>query len=129
MINENIKYYCKVRGIKYADLADRLKITRQSLHAQGTGAPSLSSIEKIAAALEVPAWKLLHPDPRTLEAPPVLSLPCPLCGGRLKVTIQPAEQDDQTQAGPAVTTSKMDRHNDSRQETTGDRSSSETLFQ
>ena len=98
MIQDNIKYYCARQGIRYADLADRLNITRQTLHAQGTGAPSLSSIEKIARALNIEPWKLLHPDPASIETPPAPSLCCPICGGRLTVRIEPADQPQTGQA-------------------------------
>lgn len=62
-INENIKLLCKARGISFAELADRLKITRQTLYKQSTGAAQLASIERIAAALALPAWIILHPRP------------------------------------------------------------------
>lgn len=62
-INENIKLLCKARGISFADLADRLNITRQTLYKQSTGAAQLASIERIAAALALPAWIILHPAP------------------------------------------------------------------
>lgn len=74
-------------------LADRLNITRQTLHAQTTGPANIASIEKIAAALQVEPWQLLHPDPASLEAPPFLAVRCPICGGRLTVTLAPAHQD------------------------------------
>lgn len=61
-INKSTKILCKARGLSFAELANRLQITRQTLH-RTTTAPRLSSIEKIAEALEVPAWILLHPDP------------------------------------------------------------------
>lgn len=62
-INENIKLLCRARGISFADLADRLNITRQTLYKQSTGAAQLASIERIAAALALPAWIILHPRP------------------------------------------------------------------
>lgn len=62
-INENIKLLCRARGISFSDLADRLNITRQTLYKQSTGAAQLASIEKIAAALALPAWIILHPRP------------------------------------------------------------------
>lgn len=62
-INENIKLLCRASGISFADLADRLNITRQTLYKQSTGAAQLASIERIAAALALPAWIILHPRP------------------------------------------------------------------
>ena len=61
-INKSTKILCKARGLSFIELANRLQITRQTLH-RTTTAPRLSSIEKIAEALSVPAWILLHPDP------------------------------------------------------------------
>ena len=61
-INKSTKILCKARGLSFAELANRLQITRQTLH-RTTTAPRLSSIEKIAEALNVPAWIILHPDP------------------------------------------------------------------
>ena len=62
-LNENIKILCKARGLTFADLADRLNITRQTLYRQSTGAAQLSTVERIAAALAVPAFVLIHPAP------------------------------------------------------------------
>ena len=61
-INKSTKILCKARGLSFIELANRLQITRQTLH-RTTTAPRLSSIEKIAEALNVPAWIILHPDP------------------------------------------------------------------
>lgn len=113
-INENIKTICKIRGISFAQLADRLNITRQTLYRQSTGAAQLSTVERIASALQVPAWIILHPTPaaalvqiRTGQVPgpedrtsqddtnqagtiQAARLLCPICGGRLQIQIQPA---------------------------------------
>lgn len=62
-LNENIKLLCKARGLTFADLADRLNITRQTLYRQSTGSAQLSTVERIAAALAVPAFVLIHPAP------------------------------------------------------------------
>ena len=62
-INENIKTICKIRRISFADLAARLNITRQTLYKQSTGAAQLSTVERIADALAVPAFVLIHPAP------------------------------------------------------------------
>ena len=62
-LNENIKILCKARGLTFADLADRLNITRQTLYRQSTGAAQLSTVERIADALAVPAFVLIHPAP------------------------------------------------------------------
>ena len=101
MIRDNVSYYTRLRGLTLGQLANRLNITRQTLHAQTTGPANIVSIERIAAALEVPAWKLLHPDPASIETPPAPSLCCPICGGRLTVRIEPDDRHQETPA-PAV---------------------------
>ena len=112
MIADNIKYYCKAAGITLGELATRLQITRQTLHAITTTPATVKSLEKIAAALNVPAWKLMHPDPASLEDNAGPGFICPRCGTRLIVTAAPdasrpesdnhhpdALQDEATQAG------------------------------
>ena len=88
-INENIKILCKARGLTFADLADRLNITRQTLYRQSTGAAQLSTVERIADALAVPAFVLIHPAPLAAlaiwnsapaQAPgPAAVVLCPYC--------------------------------------------------
>ena len=110
-INENIKTLCKVRGLSFADLAARLNITRQTLYRQSTGAAQLSTVERIADALQVPAWIILHPAPaaalvqiRTGQVPgpaeartsnagtiQAARLLCPICGSRLQIQIRQDE--------------------------------------
>ena len=107
-INENIKTLCKIRGISFADLAARLNITRQTLYKQSTGAAQLSTVERIADALQVPAWIILHPAPaaalvqiRTGQVPEARTsnagtiqaarLLCPICGSRLQIQIRQDE--------------------------------------
>lgn len=120
-INENIKTICKIRGISFAQLANRLNITRQTLYKQSTGAAQLSTVERIASALQVPAWIILHPAPaaaliqiRTGQVPgpsqddtnqagtiQAARLLCPICGGRLQIQIRqdegPAPSNDPDQ--------------------------------
>ena len=117
-INANIKILCKARGLSFQDLADRLQVTRQTLHRQSTGAAQLSTLDKIAAALKVPTFIILHPaplaalmqyegrnqapeiqtqEPGTPAAPVVL---CPHCHASLSIQInqEPTPADDQTTA-------------------------------
>lgn len=109
MIRDNVKQICKYQGRKLSEIADALNITRQSLHRFITGSPTLDTIQRIADALQVPTFILLHPKPLAAlrawnasqdqtgdqgqTASAVLS--CPICGGRLQIT--PADnghQDD-----------------------------------
>ena len=129
-INENIKTLCKIRGISFADLAARLNITRQTLYKQSTGAAQLSTVERIATALNVPAWIILHPAPaaalvqiRTGQVPgpaedrtsqgdtnQAARLLCPICGSRLQIQIRPA--------APVVSSVDPDQDSDGQNNTT-----------
>lgn len=115
-IKDNIKTICKARGRTFADLANALNVTRQTLFRQVTGNTTTDTLKRIANALNVAPFILLHPDParamkeadgrqdyRTAPAdpdnpgtqaqprpaPPVPAV-CPFCHTRLLVTIQPA---------------------------------------
>ena len=131
-INENIKTLCKTRGISFADLAARLNITRQTLYKQSTGAAQLSTVERIATALNVPAWIILHPAPaaalvqirtgqvpgpedRTNQAGTIQAarLLCPICGSRLQIQITPATTEgDKQKAAPVVSSFDPDQDSD-----------------
>ena len=107
-LNKNIKLLCSAQGITFAQLADRLNVTRQTLYKQSTGAAQLASLERIAAALNVPPFVLLHPAPpaalrqirtgqvttasqdqdsTTGQTSPAVLL-CPVCKSRLQIQIQ-----------------------------------------
>ena len=111
-INKNIKLLCSAQGITFAQLATRLNITRQTLYKQSTGAAQLASLERIATALNVPPFLLLHPAPLAVLArsrtgqvttaqdsttgqtsPAVVA--CPICGGRIKIQIQRETDQDE----------------------------------
>ena len=100
-INENIKILCKARGLTFADLADRLNITRQTLYRQSTGSAQLSTVERIAAALAVPAFVLIHPAPLAAlaiwnsssapaQAPGPAVVFCPYCCKPIQIQTAPA---------------------------------------
>lgn len=106
-ITDNIKTLCQLRRLKIQDLADRLNITRQTLYRQITGPANTASLERIAAALDVPGWILLHPAPlealaqiQTDQAPGPASLPgtrpavlfCPHC--KKPIILHPATLED-----------------------------------
>lgn len=109
MIRDNVKLICKMQGRKLSEIAEALNITRQSLHRFLTGSPNLDTVQRIAAALDVPAWIILHPAPaaalvqirtgqvpgpedRTNQAGTIQAarLSCPICGSRLQIQIRPA---------------------------------------
>lgn len=111
-INKNIKLLCSAQGITFAQLAYRLNITRQTLYKQSTGAAQLASLERIATALNVPPFLLLHPAPlaalarartgqvttashdTTGQTSPAV-LRCPICGSRLQIQIQRETDQDE----------------------------------
>ena len=67
-ITNNLKTLCKIRSISFADLANRLQVSRQSLNNTAKH-PGADSTDRMAAALNVPVWVLFHPDPAAaLEA-------------------------------------------------------------
>lgn len=102
MMRQNIKLLCKYRGINLGDLAQRLNITRQTLNSYFTKSPTTATLAKIADALNVPPFVLLHPAPLTAlrleaEQPKTRQTPiiiCPHCGKR--ITLQATAAQDGT---------------------------------
>ena len=115
MIRDNVKTICSAQGKTLADLAAALNVSRQSLHRYTTGRPTLDTITRIAEALAVPPFVLLHPVPlaalaqlRTGQmepapAPsPLSSLPvilCPVCHAPLSI-VQAGEPSPSSQDQP-----------------------------
>lgn len=62
-IKDNTKAICKAAGITFDELSNRLNITRQSLHRFLTKNPTTDTVKKIAEALTIPPFILLHPAP------------------------------------------------------------------
>ncbi len=62
-IQNNIKQIAGAQGVTLAEIAARLNITYQTLYTQLTGSPRLDTLEKIAGALHVAPWIILHPAP------------------------------------------------------------------
>lgn len=54
----NIDLILKKQGITKKYLAEKMGMSRENLHRVLTGNPTLSNIEKLAAALNVPVWQL-----------------------------------------------------------------------
>lgn len=105
-IKDNIKAICKARGRTFADLANDLNITRQTLFRKLTGNTTTDTLKRIADCLNVAPFILLHPDPaRAMEQdkrpqatrpapsyPAPVRLLCPCCNSPLLLSIQPAEE-------------------------------------
>jgi len=70
---------CKARGIALKDLAEKVGIARESLTRALDGNPTLSTLQGIAAALEVDIRDLFE-DSKNNE------FTCPNCGAKLTVT-------------------------------------------
>lgn len=56
----------RARGMRKSDLAEKLGICKQSLSSM-TKNPSLSNMERIAKALEIPMWRLFRKDGADLD--------------------------------------------------------------
>lgn len=56
----------RTRGMRKSDLAEKLGISKQSLSSM-TKNPSLSNMERIAKALEIPIWRLFRKDGADLD--------------------------------------------------------------
>lgn len=59
-MNVYIKEHLNILGITQKELADRLGVTQQSISAT-ISRPSFTTLERIAAALDVEPWQLLAP--------------------------------------------------------------------
>ena len=109
MDNETIKKKLfalrEEKSLSWADLATKAgyKSYRNILNALNSPGLTLSTLDKIAHALDIQVFELLKPDQDT-DRQPAPSLPvvrCPICGGRLTVRIEPDDRHQETPA-PAV---------------------------
>jgi transcriptional regulator with XRE-family HTH domain len=68
IFGSNLRHYRKARGLKQRELAERLGLSVNMVGnmERGEAAPSFETIEKIAAALEVPEAALFGADVLTL---------------------------------------------------------------
>ena len=73
-----IKEVAKQKGVSINELADKLGISRITLHAQMNGNPTIETLGKIATALEVPITDLF-------EQPKTNVFHCPKCGTELEL--------------------------------------------
>lgn len=69
MINENIKYYRKRKGISQEEMAVKLHVVRQTVSKWETGhsVPDADILVRISKLLEVPVYKLLDLNETTLK--------------------------------------------------------------
>lgn len=81
-----IKELIKEKGYTQQEFADKLGITRVGLTQLVNGKPSYPTLEKIAAALEVPMWQLFA-SPEEVKAESDGDV-CPYCGNLIKVNVK-----------------------------------------
>lgn len=65
-MNLRVKDICKENGITIGELADRMKMVRESLSRAINGNPTLDTLERIATALNVPITELFSTDKQDL---------------------------------------------------------------
>jgi len=93
MIKEKVQIILKGSGITQNDLADKLNITRQTLHYYLNGNITLSKLAEIAGALGVSPWELLTPIPQKPE-PQLLQTICPYCKKPLQIALNPSGNEN-----------------------------------
>lgn len=61
-MKETVKAICKNKGWNLKELAEHMDVPRESLTRALSGNPTLSTIKKMANALDVPVWQLFPTD-------------------------------------------------------------------
>jgi DNA-binding Xre family transcriptional regulator len=74
-----IKEIIKSKGLTMQEFSDKLGIARVNLTKTINGNPTKDTLEKIAAALDVPVTELFDP-------PKIDVITCPHCGGKIKMS-------------------------------------------
>nr|DAJ09766.1 MAG TPA: helix-turn-helix domain protein [Caudoviricetes sp.] len=111
-IHKRIKTLCKERGMLFKELAKRVGITEVGLRKSLKGKPSLTTLEKVASALNVETWELLTNNVITNNAKPIFV--CPHCGTRLHITL---EEDSKGKEAAATNKGKETAATDSTENT------------
>ena len=70
---------CKVKGLTQKELASKVCLTPVGLSKAINGNPTKDTLERIAAALNVPVTELF-------DQPATDIINCPYCGGKIKVS-------------------------------------------
>lgn len=86
----SVKEVCKKKGVTLQELAERMKIKRESLSRAINGNPTVETLEKIATALGVPMWELFASPAEIAQE--TKGETCPYCGQpiAIKTTIEKA---------------------------------------
>lgn len=96
-MNLRIKEVCKEKGITITQLAKKLNIKQESLSRAINGNPTIETLNKIAAALNVPISDLFtQPKENTVN--------CPYCGNRIKLIQDGGNFTDKPKPRPVVNT-------------------------
>ncbi|MBO5001012.1 MAG: helix-turn-helix domain-containing protein [Bacteroidaceae bacterium] len=86
-IENNIRYYAHIKGLKLYEVANKIGLSSSgSFSLTIRKDMRLSTLQKIADALDVPITALLEDEPNKTEA--ANKFLCPRCGALLKVTIK-----------------------------------------
>ena len=81
-----VKEICKEKGILFKDLAKLVGITDVGLRQSLQKNPTIGTLEKIAAALDVPVAELFAPADTRIK--------CPHCGKTFKVSVEQTGENE-----------------------------------
>lgn len=76
-----IKELLKEKGLLHKELAEKLGVTDIALRASLKGNPTVGTLEKVAAALDVSVPELFAPQPTN-------TITCPHCGKPIKIKFE-----------------------------------------
>lgn len=82
-----IERILKEKGLSKAALANMIGAQRQNINNLLTN-PKLSTLEKIADALELPVWQLLTPELETNGKDDEAKIVCPNCGKTINIKVE-----------------------------------------
>lgn len=86
---ERIKHILKSKGVTYAELASRMGLSEQSIKQTiNRDSMSTATLQRIASAIDVPAWMLLDDAPEDPSNMDVSPLVCPHCGKAITVELK-----------------------------------------
>ena len=80
-MNLRIKEVIKEEGLSVQEVADRMGISRVGLSQHLNGNPSVEVIDRIAQAMNVPAWRFFASKEEIVEQDKN-TITCPKCGAR-----------------------------------------------
>lgn len=95
-----IKEVIKQKGLTQKEVAEKLGMSLSGLVQIMTGKPSLTTLEKIAAALDVEVWELLVSREEVAGTPATegRGTVCPYCGKSLSISVEATDDQDEKEA-------------------------------